>query len=388
MEPAPRYTRFRSLRTPPAPILHPTRSLALTFRMLSFDPIQGRFVAELLTQTAAAIADQAACTLLARHPDMAARYGAQGFGRWCDALRSRVFDLAAALGANSPQMFAEQVAWTRVAIHARKSTVEDLRASLLALSATIERELPEEDRALVEVYINAGLAAVDGVGTPSSPLQLDTLQGRLAANYLVALLEGDRRRASSLVLDPVRQGVLPAHEGYTAVLVPALREVGRLWHMNELTISEEHFATNTTRHVMSQLAAFLPQKPARNRAAVVCAVQGNTHDIGARVIADFLEADGWRVIDLGADVPVEDIAASIDIFNADLVAISAMLGIHIRAAELAIQAVREQHPNVPVIVGGSAFRGPESLWRDINASGTAHTPESAVALANSLIQTR
>lgn len=353
--------------------------------MVSFDPIQGRFVAELLSQTADALADQAACTLLARHPEIAGRYGTDGFGRWRDALRGRVLDLAAALGANSPQMFAEQIAWTRVAIVARKSSVEDLRASILALGSAIERELPEEDRALVGSFLNAGIRAIDGEESPASPLQLSTAQGRLAASYLVSLLEGDRRRAASLVIEPVREGGLGAHEAYTGVLVPALREVGRLWHMNELSIAEEHFATNTTRHVMSQLAALLPRRPVRHRAAVVCAVQGNTHDIGARVVADFLEADGWRVIDMGADVPIDEIVASIEIFKADLVALSAMLRVHIRAAEIAIQAIRERFAATPVIVGGPAFQGPESLWRDIHASGTALSPEAAVALANSLV---
>lgn len=352
--------------------------------MVSFDPIQGRFVAELLAQTADSLADQAACTLLARHPEVASRYGPDSFGRWRDALRARVLDLAAAMGAGAPHIFAEQVAWTRVATLARKATLDDLRDSLMALGATIDRELPEEDRALVETFLNAGLSALDGDDAPDSPLHLNTVQGRLAVNYLVALLEGDRRRAASLILNPVRAGTLAPHEAYTGVLVPALREVGRLWHMSELSIAEEHFATNTTRHVMSQVAAYLPQRESRGRAAVVCAVQGNTHDIGARVVADFLEADGWRVIDLGADVPIEDIVGSVEIFKADLVAISAMLRVHIRAAELAIQAIRERFA-VPVIVGGPAFHGSESLWRDINASGTAHSPEAAVALANSLV---
>lgn len=352
--------------------------------MASFDPIQGRFVAELLAQTAESLADQASCTLLARHPDIATRYGKDSFARWRDALRARVFDLAAAVGANAPQMFAEQVAWTRVAVLARKTSIEDLRASLHALGSTVDRELPEDDRNLVAAFLNAGLEAIDTPTTPSSALHLETQHGRLAANYLVALLEGDRRRAASLVIDPVRAGTLPAHDAYTNVLVPALREVGRLWHMNELSVAEEHFATNSTRHVMSQLAALLPQRPSRDRTGVVCAIQGNTHDIGARVVADFLEADGWRVIDMGADVPVEEIVASVDIFKADLVAISAMLGVHIRATEMAIQAVRDRFANLPVIVGGPAFHGPESLWRDINASGTALTPQSAVTLANAL----
>lgn len=353
--------------------------------MLSFDPIQGRFVSELLAQTAESLADQAACTLVARHPEIASRYGPDGFGRWRDALRARVLDLAAAMGAGSPQMFAEQVAWTRVAVMARKSSVDDLRASLMALGATIDREFPEEDRALVATFLNAGLRAVDDASAPTSPLKTDSKLGRLAVNYLIALLEGDRRRAASLVIEPVREGAVGGHDAYTGILVPALREVGRLWHMNELSIAEEHFATNTTRHVMSQLAALLPKRPSRNRAAVVCAVQGNTHDIGARVVADFLEADGWRVIDLGADIPIEDIVSSIEIFRADLVALSAMLRVHIRAAELIIEAIRARHASVPVIVGGPAFHGPESLWRDINASGTALTPADAVALANSLV---
>lgn len=353
--------------------------------MVSIDPIQGRFVAELLAQSAAPIADQAACLMLARHPDLTSRYAADTLPLWRDALRARVLDLSAALASCSPAMFAEQIAWSGAATVAREAPVDDLRQSLLALNDVLDHELPEEDRPLVALFINAGMRALDTTPSRQCSLNVDTPEGRLAANYLIALLEGDRKRAAGMVLDAVRQGRLAPNLAYTTVLIPALCEVGRLWHINELSIAEEHFATNTTRHVMSQLATLMHARPSKDCCAVVCAVQGNTHDIGARVVADFLEADGWRVIDMGADVPVDEIVASVDIFRADLVALSAMLRAHIRPAELAIQAIRERCPDLPVIVGGSAFQGPEALWRDIHASGSATTADAAVNLANALV---
>lgn len=358
-------------------------------RMNTHDPLQNKFLAELLTHTAPELADRAAASLLARYPIAARRYGEDSLGKWRDSLRGRVLDLAAAVNAGDAAMFAEQIGWARVGVLSRAVPIEDLRQALLALLDTLESELPAEDRALAAGYVLSGLRAVDAPSVEEErPLAVDTPAGALAGRYLLALLEGDRRTAAAIVLDSVRDGHLAASDAYLNVLAPVLRELGRMWHMNEITIAEEHFATATTTHVMSQVAPLLPRTAPHGRSALICAVAGNRHEIGARIIADFLEADGWRAVYLGGDTPAHEIAAAVATFRADLVALSAMLRTHLRAAEDTIALIKAASPATPVIVGGPAFAGHDSLWRDVGADGAAHSPPEALALARALVPIR
>lgn len=365
------------------------------------DQLQGQFLAELLTQTAPQLADHAACMLMARYPESLMRYGSDSLNKWRNAMHGRLLDLAAALAAGQPSLFAEQISWAKMGIEARRAPVEDLHNALECLIETLSHELPEEDRAQAIVFLQAGLAALNvpevcGAGTSDAgaagisgehmqPLMVDSATGVVAGKYLLALLEGDRRRASTVVNEAVAHG-LSARDAYQGVLIPVLRELGRMWHLAEISIAEEHFATATTLHIMSQLASKLECKPSNGKSILICAVEGNTHEIGPRVISDFFEAEGWRVIYLSGDIPIDEVAPAARTFKADIIALSAMLRVHIRAAEATIQHVRAHAPGVPVMVGGPAFAGPESIWRDIGADALANTHDQAILCAAALVE--
>ena len=81
-----------------------------------------------------------------------------------------------------------------------------------------------------------------------------TPEEKLATEYLVAILEGDRRKAGRLILQAANEG-RSISDLYFLVLQPAQEELGRMWVLDEINVAEEHFATATTRMVMAQLQA-------------------------------------------------------------------------------------------------------------------------------------
>jgi methanogenic corrinoid protein MtbC1 len=96
-------------------------------------------------------------------------------------------------------------------------------------------------------YLTRALEAFDDEPAElSTRLLPDTPEGRLAAEYLLAVMEGDRRRASQLILDAVDQGQ-SVRDVYLRVLLPAQQEVGRMWLVGEINVAEEHFASATTK---------------------------------------------------------------------------------------------------------------------------------------------
>ena len=227
------------------------------------------------------------------------------------------------MAAEQPAIFTAQVQWAKAVLAARGFSTEHYRASLQCLQSVLSRELPENVHSLAAEYLAKALEAFDGEAAElTSQLPPDSPAGRLAAEYLLAVMEGDRRRASQMILDAVDQGQ-SVRDVYLRVLLPAQQEVGRMWLVGEINVAEEHFASATTKMVMAQLLPRAEFAPRNGKTMLAAAVAGNQHDIGLQAVADFFEMDGWRTIQLGANVPVGDLVQAVDCFEVDLLGLSA-----------------------------------------------------------------
>jgi methanogenic corrinoid protein MtbC1 len=348
---------------------------------------QRQYAADLLRARMGELAQTAATLMAQQFPEVAARYRPDPSAKWKEHLVGRLSDLAVAVGIGMPEIFATQIAWARQAFISRGVPVEDLVASVEALGAVLERELPPTDLPVVRHCFAAAREVLQSPETvPPTGLSVATREGRIAAEYLVAVLEGDRRAATRLVTDAVANG-LRVHDAYTQVLLPVQREVGRMWHLNELSIAEEHFATATTRSVMAQLVASATVAPRNGLCALIASVEGNVHDLGVRTVADFLEIAGWRVIELGADVPAADLVQAALDYQVDLVALSAAMPTQICVAQEAIALLKRELGSgaPPVLVGGMAFYACPDAWKVIGACGYATDAEQAVSMGLALV---
>lgn len=349
--------------------------------MTSRMQVPNEFAAEMLRAGAAGYAALAAREMVGDRGELVDVHGPRPFIDWRDNLVARIEYLATALETGSPSLFAHQVAWAKAAFIARDVPLDLLRTSLVCLLRVVQAELPESHRDQVAEFIRLAIVELDRApqDLPSS-LAVGTPHGRVAATYLLALLEGDRRRAAETVLDLAKSGV-SVREIYLSVLTPVQEELGRMWHMNEISVAEEHFATATTQLVMSMLYPHLDRKPFNGQTVVCAAVQENTHEIGIRMVADFFEIDGWRPIYLGPNMPADDLPSAVADFGAGVLALSAGLTTQIRRVREAIESVRADPSSagVKILVGGAAFAGAGELYRRLGADGWASSGEEAVA---------
>lgn len=344
------------------------------------------FAADLLEVSASGYAALGAERLLAAHPEVSARFSPDAGGAWKAALAQRIIELATALRLGEPELFLARIDWARRAFDARKVPQEDLRASLQVLAEVLAEELPAPARAGAAALLEAALKELEQpLGDSGSHIDPGTGEGRLALEYLAAVLEGDSRRAMEHILAEVDAG-LAVDRAYLDVLVPAQREVGRLWHAGELGIVEEHVVTYTTERLMALLAHRATRAPANGHTVVCAAVAGNVHDIAVRVLADFFDISGWRAVHLGASVPAAELATALQYFDGELLVLSAALSVQLPKVREAIAAVRriEDRP-VRIMVGGLAFSEAPELWKKLGADGYAADARSAVRLGSELL---
>jgi methanogenic corrinoid protein MtbC1 len=206
------------------------------------------------------------------------------------------------------------------------------------------------------------------------------------AKYLLALFQGDRQRATRVILDALDEGH-SVKDLCLHVLLPAQSEVGRMWHADEINVAEEHFVSATTKTLMAQLMSRAEFRPSNGKTILAAGVAGNHVDIGLQAVADFFELDGWRAIHLGADVPTCDIVQAVEYFEADLVGLSASQSTQLETVRQTINAVRsaERGDHLKIIVGGFAFAGSEHLAPQLGADGYAPDPAAAVELGRHLV---
>jgi methanogenic corrinoid protein MtbC1 len=345
------------------------------------------FLARLLKTGARAYAAYASGELIESHSEAKEGFGADPFSAWQSFLSGRVEELAAAAAVEHPGLFTSQVQWAKAVLEARGVPAEHFRAGLTILRDVLAKELPEHVQPLADRYLGEALDAFDEQPMDArSRLLPDTAHGRLASDYLLALLEGDRRRASRVILDAVDRPE-SVREIYLQVLLPAQEELGRMWLTGEINVAEEHFASHTTKMVMAQLLSRADFQPPNGKTVLAAAVAGNQHDIGLHAVADFFEMAGWRTIQLGADAPIGDLVQAVECFEVDLLALAASLNVQLDAFKSTIRAVRTgpRGDVVKILAGGLAFADADNLPPEMGADGYAADPNEAVRLGGRLV---
>ena len=187
--------------------------------------------------------------------------------------------------------------------------------------------------------------------------------------YVVALRAGDRRRALAVV-DEARAAKLDLATLYLEVFQPSLREMGRLWQENEITVADEHLATAITQIAMGRLyVEFCSSAKPNGRTLLAACGADERHELGLRMVCDLLELEGWDARFLGAAVPDDDLVAMVLEHRPDALALSASIAPHLPPLRATIQAVRAAcGAAVPyIIVGGRPFLDDDTLMQRVGA---------------------
>jgi methanogenic corrinoid protein MtbC1 len=344
------------------------------------------FAAEILKRSAGGYAGAAAAQLLDREPGLRTQEGA--LEAWKSHLTQRVMELAAALRAGEPILFTARVAWSRKTFAARDQADTLVAESLACLRDVLDESLPDIAKSDCLACIDAAQQAIAEGPAVVVESELDPTDpdGRMALNYLQLALEGNGASAVRMIQEAIAAGKT-AKEVYVRVLLPAQREIGRLWHLNEVSVAEEHLVTGTTHQAMAVLRHTAERAPDNGATVVAACVPGNIHDIGLRALADIFQLEGWRSIYLGADVPKSDLPAMLDVFEADLLLLGSTLSTHIEPAAQAIAIVRDQVDRpVKIMVGGAAFDEVPELWEKLGADAYAADADQALAAAAAMLK--
>jgi len=205
------------------------------------------------------------------------------------------------------------------------------------------------------------------------------------AQYLQAQVTGDQRAALRVVREALDRGHSIRSVQHD-VIQAAQQEIGRMWQDNRLSIAHEHMATAISQLALVHLFERAPAPRSNGRSIVVACVEGELHDLPARLVADYLEMDGFTVRYLGANVPTESLCTALAEERPDLLALSVTMSFNVGGLRAAVAAVRERLPGLKIVAGGHALAWAPELADQLGVAVVGGEPEAIVAgLAQQLV---
>jgi MerR family transcriptional regulator, light-induced transcriptional regulator len=176
------------------------------------------------------------------------------------------------------------------------------------------------------------------------------------------------------------------HRLYVDVIQPSQFKIGELWESGKISVAKEHLATATNSYVATNCYAPLARSSAGGPKAMIACTPEEMHELGARLLADLLECDGWDVDFYGTSMPLRDLVEAIRERRPRFVGLSAALVMHLGSVKRTIASIREElGPDTPpIIVGGNAFAGGGDLWRQVGADLYAKDASMAVDMLRGL----
>lgn len=332
------------------------------------------------------IADATLAYDYARRPDLIDRYGEYGRTRYREDVLYNVTELSAAVDAEDAGIFQRYVAWLKVVLVCRGVASDDIAESLRCMASALQNDAPG-DNSTGASYLQIAMEQFSAMPTAVASFLVSANKAHtIARQCLTGLLRLDAAAARETLDDAIAAG-MPLARIYTEILPPLMREIGRLWQMNEISVAHEHYCSAAVQSILSGYYDRMFGVARRSeRSVLVACVEGEQHEIGARTIADLFELNGWRTGFLGANLPPRDLVMLITQARRkpDLIALSATMPAHIAKLASTIAAIRDSS-NIPIIVGGYLFQASRNLAAKLGVDGGVSEAGEALAIAEALV---
>ena len=203
------------------------------------------------------------------------------------------------------------------------------------------------------------------------------------ARYLEPLLRGDRKACRAVIEEALQSGV-PANSVYVNIVWPVMEEIDNLLRQDKITPIQEHLATRVNRTIVDQLQNKLPRRPGKNKKVVVCCAPDELQELGAQMITDLFESDGWDVRFLGGGLTNDDILSFINEYAPAVLLIYGTSPRQAPEVRRLIDTIKSVNawPDMRILVSGGLFNRAEGLWQEMEADLYAADPVEALQVAS------
>ncbi len=200
-----------------------------------------------------------------------------------------------------------------------------------------------------------------------------------------AVLKGNK----GTILDEVKKELASGKKPEDIInddLIPAINEVGVLFDKKKYFLPQLIGSANTMKLAIDYLEPMLEKKDsgADMPTLVIATVEGDIHDIGKNLVVLMLKNYGYRVIDMGKDVPAEDIIETAIKEHAAIIGLSALMTTTMMRMKDVVEMCKEKHCGSKVIIGGACIT--QNFADEIGADGYSKDAAECVRLVERLLE--
>ena len=252
----------------------------------------------------------------------------------------------------------------------------------IAYIEQIQRMEPLKEAAIAKAAKTAG----NGEKQPNEKnAAVGEADGNIKKNPVFeAVLKGNKDGIVDVVKKELSKGTKPG-EILDGLLIPAINEVGVLFDKQKYFLPQLISSANTMEQAVEYLEPLLKEGGIQEKmpTIIIATVEGDIHDIGKNLVALMLRNYGYDVIDLGKDVPADEIIAAAKEHNASIIVLSALMTTTMMRMKDTIALKEKEHLDVKVMIGGAVTT--QSFADEIGADGYSADAADAVRLAKKLL---
>jgi 5-methyltetrahydrofolate--homocysteine methyltransferase len=200
-----------------------------------------------------------------------------------------------------------------------------------------------------------------------------------------AVLKGSK----GTILDEVKKSLAAGAKPDNIInesLIPAINRVGEYFEQKKYFLPQLISSANAMKLAIDHLEPLLERKNDGETlpTIVVATVEGDIHDIGKNLVVLMLKNYGYNVLDLGKDVPAEDIVDTAINENAAIIGLSALMTTTMMRMQDVVELCKEKGCTSKVIIGGACIT--ESFAGEIGADGYSKDAAECVRLVEQLLK--
>lgn len=207
----------------------------------------------------------------------------------------------------------------------------------------------------------------------------------LLTRYLQPLITGRRAECFALIADALAAGQA-AEELICDVVWPAMVQVDRLYRGDRINSAAEHMACRINRAVVGQLQPHLAQSPRNQKRVLVTCGVGDQEELGAGIVADLLQADGWEVFHVGGGVQEDEILTMVGQVRPQVLVLFATRPEDVPETRRLVEMIREVGvcPTMNIVVSGGIYNRADGLWQEVGADLFSPSPRELRAALRDL----
>ena len=232
---------------------------------------------------------------------------------------------------------------------------------------------------------NDGAAGIATSAASVSTGVMSTTGGAAPHPLYTAVLKGNKRDIKELTRFAIESGEDPG-DLLEKQLMPAISAVGELFDKGKYFLPQLISGAEAMKNSIEFLEPYLAETKKDEKklpVIVIASVKGDIHDIGKNLVAMMLKNYGFPVMDLGKDVPREQIVEEAKKNGAGIIALSALMTTTMTEMKRVIEYAKEQGVKSKVMIGGAVIT--QEYADEIEADGYSEDAAAAVKLAQRLL---